>query len=726
MATPTLSLRRLDITALRSIVEPQFIDLPENGLVMVLGANEDTDGSSGSGKTTLVEAIAYGQGYSEFSATDLQTWSWLTDHSLQVQHHLDSPKGQVLLTRGKKASIRIGDGAAITSAAEVKKALQDVVGVRPEVLKALTYRPQKTPGLFLAMTDQEKKSFLSEVLGLQPFEAETERVTKVITGLERDRDVQKAMVERARAAVGEAPKAPAVTDVRLLEVELAETRRFYEGAATHATKVGDEWLARKRARADAVNAVDAQYRDRIREAAAKVQDLRSAPIGITGTPELPELQKRLTYIRQGIQKFRADHQAKLPQTRRHLQDERTALSKLQQNKFLLATAQKERDRIAAELAHLEKLSCPTCRRPWDDEEHEAKLRSARAALDGCKATIAAAENGLAQAEQQAVLIATLEGEVASLEAADPVPEKFRLGETEYVGKVAAAEEKNRNALKAAEAERAVEVAQAQAALQTLRAEHAAARAAADAETDEDRRLSHEVDKAQGLVRDLERAVHETESKLREVRADNRRLLDLFNVAEKAYQVGVVTAAAEEGKLSGIEARLAEEQDYHGLVRGFLGLIFDETLSRIADLTNQRLARIPNVQALTLRFTSEHETKSTGKLRQEIRPVVEKDGHAIPLKAGVSGGMFTAVELAVDLSLADVIAERTGVYPGWLILDEAFDGLDLPAKRACMELLREASETRLILVIDHATEMKEMFDATIVVRSRGGRSTIACS
>jgi DNA repair exonuclease SbcCD ATPase subunit len=89
-------------------------------------------------------------------------------------------------------------------------------------------------------------------------------------------------------------------------------------------------------------------------------------------------------------------------------------------------------------------------------------------------------------------------------------------------------------------------------------------------------------------------------------------------------------------------------------------------------------------------------------------------------------MFTAVELAVDLSLADVIAERTGVYPGWLILDEAFDGLDLPAKRACMELLREASETRLILVIDHATEMKEMFDATIVVRSRGGRSTIACS
>ena len=121
--------------------------------------------------------------------------------------------------------------------------------------------------------------------------------------------------------------------------------------------------------------------------------------------------------------------------------------------------------------------------------------------------------------------------------------------------------------------------------------------------------------------------------------------------------------------------------------------------------------------------SERETKTTKNLRQEIKAVVEKNGHEIPLKR-TSGGMFCAIELAVDLSLADVIAERTGVLPGWLVLDESFNGLSVKSKAACLEVLKGAAQDRLILVIDHATEFKELFNSSIVVRYKDERSKFA--
>jgi DNA repair exonuclease SbcCD ATPase subunit len=187
---------------------------------------------------------------------------------------------------------------------------------------------------------------------------------------------------------------------------------------------------------------------------------------------------------------------------------------------------------------------------------------------------------------------------------------------------------------------------------------------------------------------------------------------------EAAKAAVEKAAAEHR--TALTAR-EQEQDFLSMVRGFLSYIFDETLARIADATNARLALIPNVSNVTLRFASERET-GTGKLRQEITAVCEKNGH-IPIRDGISGGMGTAVELAVDLSLADVIADRTGVYPGWLVLDEAFEGLDDPCKAACFDMLKTISADRAVFVVDHTESMKELFDSRIAVNFDGERSTI---
>jgi DNA repair exonuclease SbcCD ATPase subunit len=112
------------------------------------------------------------------------------------------------------------------------------------------------------------------------------------------------------------------------------------------------------------------------------------------------------------------------------------------------------------------------------------------------------------------------------------------------------------------------------------------------------------------------------------------------------------------------------------------------------------------------------------VKQEIKPVILKDGRQIPFKSGLSGGQQSSWELITDLALAEVISERTGFSAGWLVLDEPLDGIDLPGRESIMAVLSKAAEDRAIFVIDHSSETKEFFASVIEIKYEDGRSSIA--
>jgi DNA repair exonuclease SbcCD ATPase subunit len=114
----------------------------------------------------------------------------------------------------------------------------------------------------------------------------------------------------------------------------------------------------------------------------------------------------------------------------------------------------------------------------------------------------------------------------------------------------------------------------------------------------------------------------------------------------------------------------------------------------------------------------------GSVKKAIVPVVCIDGHEATLEAGLSGGMLSTVELAVDLAVGAVLSRREGLCPGWLILDESFEGLDAVSKRSCMEILMNYANNRLVLVTDHATEFKSNFSKNITVEFENGVSRFA--
>jgi DNA repair exonuclease SbcCD ATPase subunit len=166
-----------------------------------------------------------------------------------------------------------------------------------------------------------------------------------------------------------------------------------------------------------------------------------------------------------------------------------------------------------------------------------------------------------------------------------------------------------------------------------------------------------------------------------------------------------------------------EQDFIKLVgrEGFLGLIFDEILADITNEANQILAQVPNTTNITVKFLTEGQTLK-GIIKRSIVLEVTINGNKTAWNVGCSGGQQTVVALAIDLALGRVIARRSNVNPGFLILDEPFDGCDVPSKMACLEMLKKYSEDKLIMVVDHSLDV-DLYDQRLTVVNENGCSTV---
>lgn len=209
-----------------------------------------------------------------------------------------------------------------------------------------------------------------------------------------------------------------------------------------------------------------------------------------------------------------------------------------------------------------------------------------------------------------------------------------------------------------------------------------------------------------------------------LRANTQELKFLNESIARRNQLEEKVVAAKQ-KVDADAVKVNELKDWLGCLKGYLGGIFDEILDEISHETNRILSKLANISHCRLTFVSEVETLK-GKVNKKIVPIVSIGGHEAPYESGCSGGMITSLELAVDLALGKVIERRTGQAPGWLILDEVFEGYDLVTRETCLEILREYAQDRLVIIVDHASETKESFTNIIEVQFKGGFSTISSS
>ena len=169
----------------------------------------------------------------------------------------------------------------------------------------------------------------------------------------------------------------------------------------------------------------------------------------------------------------------------------------------------------------------------------------------------------------------------------------------------------------------------------------------------------------------------------------------------------------ERNLTEAQKAWSAEKDYAEMIRGFITSAFSEILDELAVEANEVLAGVENTQDITIRFDLD-KISADGDLAARIIPVVSIRGHEIA-PGDLSGGQATMLDLAVDLlAIGKVAARRTGFEPGWLILDEAFDGLGSADKEGCLSILAQHAQAKLIFVVTHNIEFKEVFARRIRV------------
>ena len=214
---------------------------------------------------------------------------------------------------------------------------------------------------------------------------------------------------------------------------------------------------------------------------------------------------------------------------------------------------------------------------------------------------------------------------------------------------------------------------------------------------------------------IEQQIESIHFSVSKIEKHNQELREKINKLEKSIEEKTMK------KKRMVDSLLAEEEFIELIGKnGFLGFIFDEILQEISEETNSFLSQIPNVNFLTIQFVSETFTQK-GVSKKNIKPVFFTHGMELLSWQHFSGGQITSIDLAIDLALNKVISSRIENAPGWLILDEVFEGQDLVTKEACLEIIKEFSKDKLVLVIDHASEFKEMFEKKIVIASKQGRS-----
>lgn len=692
----------IELENLRSWRGATRINLPERGLVALRGRNLDTGGGSGSGKSSVLLAVNYVFGECPYPATELKSWGV----EGQVRAALGFTDGTSIDrgTRGLKLSGKV-EGSMSQKEESIRTDF--LSGLDVKTAQLITSRSQRRPGFFLStLTDSGKKEFLTKILNLGKFEKACEESEGRAKKLEASLLAATAVRDSVARSLGALPE----VDTSRTQVELADVGEQLLGFE------GEMDSARQRLRAIEaegdceVAEVEKSFAAKLAAARAKVASAQKAEPLVVDRTELEKWDALVAQCQQRLARLRSEHQAKLRAREEAMAGLTARLGALTEAIGAIPGLRREQSAKQDEIDGMAADVCPTCQRDWDHaQEHRKRLEARVAEIQDALLFCEAAQEEAAALREE--ILATPQVEE------NPNVALIQKVKDDAVAKAATAQGAINSAQAVHSGQARAREAEARAELAVLSSEASAAAAAA-----RDRKQ-----KAAASVRTLIDADLFEVHRLQELRQELRyKLADAESVAK---QRASLTAQLEEGeaKVSELDKQLAAEQDFQQLVgrEGFLGSIFDEILAEIGDEANQLLASVANTRHCTIQFRSESLTQK-GTVRREIKPVVSIGGFEAPMESGLSGGMYSVVELVVDLALSAVISRRSGVQFGWLVLDEVMDGLGPVEKESAMEILQRYAADRLVLVVDHSSEFQSSFSRSIDVEMSGGVSRLAGS
>jgi DNA repair exonuclease SbcCD ATPase subunit len=659
-----LELKTLEFSGIRRFVEKQTIDFTNREkLIQVDGENLNTGGSSGAGKTTIFLALDYLLGISDIPATALQ--SRLTKDPILVVGYFSIDGKSLKITRGKKTGLIVElDGNMVSGNVKLaEETLQQIIGLPTSIFKKMVHKKQKEGGFFIGMTGKATYDFLSEVMDLSSYNKKIESI-KAKMSLLGDKASKFNWEEESFQS-----------SIERIQGEISDLSK-----PTNTVNKAD--IVKIEAEIASLRAekllLDVQCASKLKFLNAPIKE--DIPFDTT---KIEGIDSKASLVEQ-----------RLLDKHHRVEGLRTLLGKIPEAKTRAKYIGAEISKSKTEMQDIEKAMCPTCKQSWVNDTAKAKIFELSNKVQDLIQEVLPLKDVIGKEQ---VLQSDLNQEIATY---NKLAEDKQLFQKEWEAE--------------RDEQRAHEARQAHKYSQELR-EYSA----------KEKEITSEFDiQARVLTDQIHHKTIDQTSKQKD--------LDSYTIQSKKYEEDLSRLAQSlsdtKGKLDGLntdrvntDKELTVASESQRAVKAYILQTFQDTLDMIGDMATQILSGIPNMANSTIYFEGCKENKD-GSIKDEVTGIINMDGENIPIKT-LSGGERTAIDLAVDLAVIDVIETKAGKGANFYIIDEPFDGLDSVCRENCLEILKQIDTNKSIIMVDHSTELKEMINEIITVVREGETSKV---
>jgi len=690
-----IKLLKLQFQNIGRFTEKQVIDFSSKAkLIQLDGYNENTGGSSGAGKSTVFMSLDLLFGINDLPASSLQ--SRLTKDGFYVEGDFLFNDMLVNIVRSKKDGLKITVNGEVTEGSSklCEEKLDELIKIPRKLFKKMIHKKQKEGGFFLELTAKESYQFFVDCLSLNEWEEKLAKTDIKIKELEDQAiklddklEVNRFHIETLENTL-KAIDIPVSIDITLFTAQKTELEKnivsYTETIANFKKSCYDE-----------INERYQLYR----------QAIPQKPVFDTQI-EARKFEEELSLI----SKAKQDALALLFSQKQELINKtskiRDVINQFTYEERQVSTLTAQNTKLQGELDHLLSNNCPTCRQKWLTSDKEIKISeiNSNISLNLQKmAEIGKNIDGLPRLKNILITLNTdldvKESEISTITVNFGAQEKEVQNKLMELNKI-----KFQAELEWGNKCKELELAHG-----------------AEKRDIEDKWLKQ----SENTRLLLEKAKEDVNSINNVVIAYEKHAQDYENLTKSTKNsiktmTDEVKAYKKQQKV--VEKQLKIANEAKRAIKTYTLQVFQDTLNFVGSYATKILNSVPAMANATLYFDNCKETKS-GKIKDEINCIINIDGeNDINIKT-LSGGERTAVDLAVDLAVIEVLESQLGVGANWFVLDEPFNGMDTFGVEATLNIIKQIGLNKQIIIVDHHSETKELVEDTITIQRSGLYSSV---
>lgn len=727
-----LTLKSLTFSGIGRFVEEQTIDFTQLGnLVQVDGQNNNTGGSSGAGKSTIFKALDFLLGLSDLSTLVLQ--SRLTKESLSVTGLFELDGISLKIQRNKKLLIDL-NGEIITGSSKLtEEKLDQIVGMPRDLFRKILHKRQGEGGFFLDLGPSETHKFLTSCLGLQKEQDKIAVLDDILKALSDKEIALKSDTEANRMALDATLKASESQGMPPEQLVSPKAMESLKLNATSACDLHKQLKALHKTEMERLESTRPQIttvpfdrskiitlEEQVGTILAQIANLEKVELN-----RQSEVKSRLSEIQ--IRINNENNKEKVRQAKVKAKLDANRLEAIKANYLVNEgmRAKSEAIELAKELQKIRASVCPTCEQTWVTDAAKTKESNILLKLQDHKKIVMSGT----EASKKGQL---LDAEFKQLEiekAPQSIP--FMSNLTNLVEQLTE-DAQSQLILEAIELSRQKSIFDQMLGIERKEEldhqfkENAKSQAIVVEFAQKQTKLRQEHEKVDKELQHLETLAlsqyEHAKSQLESFEAAKKRYNDASQKLTNQTLIYKKELDAKTSQLVLTQEEIELVIETKKVIKSYLSCSFEDALDSIGDQATKFIRNIPNMATATIQFEGLKETKE-GKVKEEVTCLISIDGEVgIPIKS-LSGGERSSTDLAIDLAVIKFIEERTGKGVDLFVLDEPFTGLDSKNILEALEMLRECSVDKRLLIVDHNPEAAQSIENRLLVVRNGLTSKI---